>query len=80
MGTISWINIKSALVYGLITGVVAVGLYMIGEGDVFNLSIKPIANVFIFSFLGVFISLLKNLLTSDEGKFVGAVKVIPENK
>lgn len=79
MGTISWINIKSALVYGLITGVVAVGLYMIGEGDVFNLSIKPITNVFIFSFLGVFISLLKNLLTNESGKFVGAVKVIPEN-
>jgi len=78
--TIGWVNIKSALIYGLVTGVVAVGLYTIGQGDVFSLQIKPIANVFTFAFLGVFVSLLKNLLTTKGGNFAGVVKVIPEVK
>ncbi len=77
MFTLSWINVKSALVYGLLSALVAVGIYAISIGDVFALNVHAIVNAFVFGFLGVFVSLIKNLLTDASGKFLGVTTIIP---
>lgn len=80
MFTISWINIKSGLIYGLLWAILAVFVRILAVGDVFKLNWMELLNIFIMGGLGVFISLLKNLLTTTDGKFVDLVKVIPPTK
>jgi hypothetical protein len=77
MFQISWINIKSALVYGVLSAILMMALYAISIGDVFALDMKALVNAGVFGFITVLTSLIKNLLTTDEGKFIGVVKVIP---
>lgn len=74
---ISWVNVQSALVYGVLTALLMMALYAISIGNMFALDMKDLANAGAFGFITVIVSLLKNLLTSDAGNFLGAVKVIP---
>ena len=74
---LNWVNVKSALIYGLIFGLVAVVGYMLKVGTVFALDWHILVDSFVFGFLG---SVIKNLLTTSEGNFVGLVKVIPKTK
>jgi hypothetical protein len=64
-------NVYSALVYGF----VAVALVVISQGTVFGLNWKALVDVGI---VGVLTSLVKNLLTTEKGNFLGSVKVIPD--
>lgn len=73
-------NIKSSLVYGLLWGLLAIVVYMVQVGDVFALNWREVLNAGIFGFLGIAVSLIKNLLTTAEGNFMGVTKVIPEIK
>lgn len=75
--TISWINIKSALVYGVLSAFLAMIIYAVGVGDVFLIDWKELANAGVYGLLVVLVSFIKNLLTTDKGNFVGLVKVIP---
>lgn len=77
MFELSWTNIKSALIYGLLSGFLAIALYAINIGDVFNLDWKALVNSGVFGFLIVIVSLVKNFLTNTDGKFLGIVKVTP---
>ena len=73
--TLSWTEIKSALVYAILTAVSAMIVHIVGLGDIFSISIKPLINIGAMS-LGVgLISIIKNLLTNSRGNFLGAVKV-----
>ena len=74
MFNISFGNFKSAIVYGFLTAIVAIGVYVIGVGDIFSIDSHALINAGVFGFLNVFISLLKNFLTTDDGKFLGMVK------
>jgi hypothetical protein len=78
MFTLSWDSIKSAIVYGLLWAILAIALYMIQVGDVFALNIKELVNAGVFGFLGIFVSLIKNLLTTQDGKFLGVTTVVPD--
>jgi hypothetical protein len=78
IGKLDWANIKSALVYGLLWGVLAIVIYMIQIGDIYALNYRDLSNAGVYGVLGSLVSVLKNLLTTDKGNFVGAVKVIPE--
>ena len=71
VGKLSWTNIKSALVYGLVFGVMAVLMYMVEIGTVFALDWKLMVDAFVFGVIG---SLIKNLLTTNDGNFAGLVK------
>ena len=71
IGKLSWINVKSALVYGL----VAVALAIIANKTVFGLDWLVLADVGI---MAVLTSFVKNLLTTSEGNFVGSVKTVDE--
>lgn len=75
MFTLTWSNIKGALVSGAIMGALAIGLYVIGLGDVFAIQWKPLINAGILSALTTIVSLVKSFLTTDRGNFVGAIEV-----
>ena len=77
---LSWTEIKSALVYALLTALAAMLAYIVGLGDIFSISIKPLVNIGAMSLAVGILSVIKNLLTTSEGDFLGAVKVKePEN-
>lgn len=65
--TLSWENIKSALIYGGLMGLLALVNYV----SSLDLSAETLL------VLGFVASIVKNLLTTSAGNFVGAVKVIP---
>jgi len=73
---LSLVNVKSALVYGLLWGLLAMLLNMQMAGSVFNLNWKDVVDSGIMAMIAAVISLLKNLFTTDEGKFVGLVDVV----
>ncbi len=84
MGKISWVNIKSALVYGLLIAFVlallAMAGYVLQVGDVFGLDWRALVNAGVIAFISgivIGVSIIKNLLTTNEGKFMDLVKVIP---
>lgn len=66
-------NIKSALVYGLVFGLGAVLLYMLKVGTVFALNWHMMVDAFVFGIIG---SLVKNLFTTNDGKFLGMVNTV----
>jgi len=72
--TLSWGNVKSALVYGLVAGLVAVVAYMVSVGDVWALNVHSLVNGFVF---GVITSVVKNLATTNNNNFVGVVSTAP---
>lgn len=83
--TLTWSNVKSAVVYGLLTlGVVfllSLAQSVLNAGSIFGLNWKAIVDnavVATIPTLIVMISLLKNLLTNSKGNFLGAVEVIPD--
>lgn len=72
---ITWKNIKSAIVSGLIVGVLGVAGQIISVGDVFKLDWHALVNVGVISALTACVSALKSLLTTDKGNFAGIVKI-----
>ena len=69
-----WTNIKSALVSGVITGVLGIAGYIIGVGDIFKLDVHTLANVGALSALTTIVSLIKAAMTTDKG-FIAGVKI-----
>ncbi len=67
----TWTNIKSALVSGVITGLLGIAGYIIGIGDVFALDTHSLVNVFALSALTTVVSLIKSAMTTPEGTVVG---------
>ena len=64
-------NIKSALVSGVIAGILGIAGYIISVGDVFKLDVHSIVNVGILAFLTTIVSLIKTILTTGQGTIVG---------
>ena len=67
--SLSWINIKSSIVYGLL----GVCVYVISKGTVFGLDWHILVDVGV---IGILTSLTKNFFTTDSGDFAGVVKVV----
>ncbi len=87
MFKIDWSNIKSAVVYGLLTWAVifilSVAQNIQNAGTIFGLDWKHIIDkgvVETIPAIVVVISLIKNFLTTDKGKFLGVVTVIPDKE
>lgn len=84
--TLTWANVKSAIVYGLLVLVASFGLSVIQSifhaGSIFGLDWKHIVDTAVIATLPIGIaslSILKNLLTDSSGNFLGVTKVIPDN-
>lgn len=71
--TLSWGNVKSALISGLVMAILAIIGYAQSVGDFSSLNLRTLINVGIFAGLGVIQSLIKNFLTSNKGNFLGVV-------
>lgn len=74
--SISLTNIKSAVVFSLLTAFVAMIVYVIGLGDLFKVDLHTIANIGGLAFLNGILSLLKSFLTTADGEFLGVTKVV----
>lgn len=68
-------TIKSALVSTVLMAILSVAGYILQLGDVFKVDLHTLTNVAVISFLTGIVSVLKNLLTNEEGRFVGIVKL-----
>lgn len=84
---LNWVNVKSAIVYGLVSmafaAIVTFGEAIKAHGSIFGLDWHNIIDTTAMAVLGAFVTLtsvIKNLLTTEKGNFLGAVKVIPEQK
>lgn len=72
--TLNWLDVKNALVFGVLTALVVVILEIINAKTIFGLDWKTLANDGVIALLGVFVSFLKDLLTNSKGVIAG-VKV-----
>ncbi len=84
--TLTWENIKGAVIYGLLTAlltfVLVVGNSVITHGSIYGLDWSNIIDQGVLAVLGILVasvSIIKNLLTDDQGRFLGITKVIPDN-
>lgn len=77
---LNWENVKSALVYGLMWGILAIIIQIKEIGSIFNLDWYMLANVFVMALIGFVIPIIKNLFTTKSGNFLGVIKVIPSTK
>lgn len=83
--TLTKANVKSALVYGLLTLGISFALAfaqgVLQAGSIFGLDWKAIVDSSVIATIPVLITLIslaKNLLTDSQGKFLGATTVIPD--
>lgn len=72
---ITWTNVKSALVSAFITAILAGAGYVVGVGDIFKIDVHALVNVVSLASLTALVSIIKSFLTTDSGKFVGAVAI-----
>jgi len=84
--TLTWSNVKSAIVYGLLVLFASFGFSLVqsilNAGSIFGLDWKHIVDTAVIATLPIIIaslSLLKNFLTDSSGHFLGVTKVIPDN-
>jgi len=82
---LDWVNVKSAIAYGLVTMVLVFILSVvegvIKHGSIFGVDWKIIIDsgvIASFSVLSVVVSIVKNLFTTDKGNFLGVATVIPD--
>lgn len=73
--TLNLASFKSALISTLLMVVVAMAGYIIGLGDIFSIDLKVLTNIGVMALLTGIVSLIKNFLTSDSGKFAGITKI-----
>mgnify|MGYP001568264970 CR=1 FL=1 len=71
-------NVKSALVYGLLFGLLAILLQVQQAGSIFILDWKSLVDIGVVAMVGAVISFIKNLLTTNSGNFLGVVKTVSE--
>jgi hypothetical protein len=71
----TFIQVKSALVSGVIAGVLAEAVYVIGHGSVFGLDVHTLVDVFAIAVLTAIVSIIKSIGTTPAGNFIGAVQV-----
>lgn len=84
--TLTWSNVKSAVVYGLLvlgsTFLLSILQNVLNAGSIFGLDWKHIVDSAVIAtipVLVIIVSLGKNLLTNSNGSFLGVTKVIPDN-
>lgn len=68
-------TLKGALTSTVLMAILSGLMYVTQVGDVFALDVKTLTNVIAISLATGVVSLIKSLLTNDDGVFVGIVKV-----
>lgn len=68
-------EVKSAIVYALLTALLQICIYIAGVGSIFKVEWHTLVDIGVIALIVGFISIIKNLLTTSDGKFLGAIKV-----
>ena len=68
---IMWTKIKSALVSGVLSAILAGAMYITGLGDVFAIDVHALINIVALAVLTTVVSLLKAGITTDAGTVAG---------
>ncbi len=80
MQSTMFLAIKSALISGLITGIIGVAGYIMGVGDLWKLDVHALLNVFAMSALTSIVSLVKAAMTKEDGTVAGTNLQIREDQ
>jgi len=72
---LNWANVKSALVLGGLTAIIAGASYVTGIGNFWAVDGHALVNAIGMSFLVAILSTIQSLLTTSKGNFVGAVNI-----
>jgi len=73
---LNWINIKSALIYGLLMAIFAMLVQIKQAEELTKVDWGMIVSSGVMALVTATISVIKNILTTDKGNFLGVVKVI----
>jgi hypothetical protein len=73
--TLNLASFKSALVSTVLMAILAMLVYIIGLGDVWQIDLKALTNIGILALATGLVSLIKNFLTSNDGNFAGLTKI-----
>lgn len=65
------LNLKSALVSGVISAILAGALYILKIGDIFAIDVHTLVNVISIAILTTVVSFIKSSSTTDAGKIAG---------
>jgi len=83
--TLDWSNVKSAVIYGILTSIVTflivIGSGILTHGSIYGINWTVLIDKGAIAVIGVLVtivSLFKNLLTNNQGKFLGFLDVIPD--
>jgi len=72
--TLDFTAVKSALVSTVLMAILTMSGYVIGLGDVSKIDGHTLLNLGVMSLLTGLVSLIKNFLTTNDGKFLGATQ------
>lgn len=72
---LSWLEVVHALVFGVVTGLVAMAGYILKLGTFFGIDVHTLVNVGGLAALAAVIGLVVPFLTTSQGNFVGIVSV-----
>ena len=72
---LTWVNVKGAIVSGVLMAILAMAVYIISTGDIFKIDYHDLANAGVLAGLTAVVSLIKSLLTTDSGNFLGVVNI-----
>ena len=68
-------DVVSALMSSLLMALIAVLGYVMQVGDIFGINLRTLTNIGVMAGLTGIVSLLKTLLTTSEGNFLGGVSI-----
>lgn len=72
---LDWVGIKRAIVQGVLVGIIAGIAFILKAGSIFGLDVHSLIDAIVLGGLAVLPPLLTSLLTTNQGNFVGAMKV-----
>ena len=72
---LSWVNIQSAVMSGIIMGILAIFAYIIGVGNIFTLNFHSLVNAGVLTALVTIVSLIQSVFTTNAGSTAGVQTV-----
>jgi len=73
--TFNFANVKSAIISGVLMALFAMCTYIVSVGNIFTMDYAQLANIGAIAGVTSIVSLLKSMLTTSDGKFVGMTSI-----
>lgn len=79
MFTITKENIIGAIVSGVLMAILTMGYYILSVGSIFKVDFAHLLDIGTLSLITSIVSIVKNFLSTPDGKFLGTIKVVDSN-